>query len=407
MYYKALNITNMKWLGIANQIFTVSGTTLVATFANLVFDNAAASMFVQGTNTLTLKNTAGSAKFTAMAASSITVAASTTVTGGLTGPVTNAGTISGDITGNVVNSGTIDGANITGNVTQATPTNLTGVTITGNYTFNTNTPITVVFTGATITGTVSNSGTALVTITLASGATVGTAGSNVVTQRFANVTAPNIIVGSRVQLYDTTNNVELFNGVLSASLNYQHTFVGNITVRLRATYQSGLTAKLPFLALGSLTATGLEFLGVQEDDTVYASYGIDGSAVTGFTADYVNTEINLSMATNFTVASLYAWWVYNTTTSQGIAAFFQGLTAQDAGNIQINTSIVDLYLDNTTATFIYQTDTMRLFRTDGAYPARTVTSGGGGIDVNWKNNVYIVDATPALTLPQFLALQNP
>jgi hypothetical protein len=233
------------------------------------------------------------------------------------------------------------------------------------------------------------------------------AGTNVVAFRFVYITAPNIIVGSRVQLYDVTNGVELYNGILSGALNYAHTYTGDITVRLRATYQSGLTAKLPVLATGLLTASGLQFLDTQVDDTVYLDYGINGSTVTGFSADYVNTEINLNAATNFTAASLYAWWVYNTTTAQGIQNFFEGITANDAGNLQINTSIVNLYLDNTTSTFIYQTDTIRLFRTDGAYPARTVTSGGGGIDVNWKNNVYIVDAAPALTLPQFLALQNP
>jgi hypothetical protein len=202
MYYKALNITNMKWLGIANQIFAVSGTTLVATFANLVFDNAAASMFVQTSNTLTLKNTAGSAKFTAMSAASITVAASTTVSGGLIGPVTNSGTVSGEITGNVVNSGTLtgtvtgnvtntgtlsSGASITGNVSQATPADLTGVTVTGNLTFNTNTPVTITLTNTTISGTVSNSGTALVTVVLAGTSTVGTAGANISVQVLCSV----------------------------------------------------------------------------------------------------------------------------------------------------------------------------------------------------------------------------
>jgi hypothetical protein len=216
MYFKGLNITNMKWLGIANQIFTVSGTTLVATFANLVFDNAAASMFVQATNTLTLKNTAASAKFSAMSASSITVAASATVSGGLTGPVTNAGTISGDITGNVINSGTLSGAvvgnvtntgtlasgaSITGNVTQATPINLTGVTITGNLTFNTNTPITVVFDNTDVSGTVSNSGTGLVTLTFINGSSVGTVGSNVAS--FAQTT----ITDLDTEAYGTTWNL--------------------------------------------------------------------------------------------------------------------------------------------------------------------------------------------------------
>jgi hypothetical protein len=50
---------------------------------------------------------------------------------------------------------------------------------------------------------------------------------------------------------------------------------------------------------------------------------------------------------------------------------------------------VSIYLDNITASFVYQSDTIRLFRSDGIYPARTVTTGGGGISVNWNANVYV------------------
>ena len=72
---------------------------------------------------------------------------------------------SGNIVSNVTLTGALSsGVSITGNVTQATPTNLSGVTITGNLTFNTNTPITVTFTDCDVTGTISNSGTGLVKV---------------------------------------------------------------------------------------------------------------------------------------------------------------------------------------------------------------------------------------------------
>ena len=95
------------------------------------------------------------------------------------------------------------------------------------------------------------------------------------------------------------------------------------------------------------------------------------------------------MATNFTAANLYAWWIYTLTTEDGIREFFGGITALDAANIQINVPIISIFLDNSTALFIYQTDTIRLFRSDGVYPAKTVTTGGGGIQVNWNSNVYV------------------
>jgi hypothetical protein len=290
--------------------------------------------------------------------------------------------------GTITLTGALTGA-ITGNVAQATPTALNGVTITGNLTYNTNVPITVILTNCTITGSASNSGTALVTITKVN-TTIGTVGANVATQQFATISAPNLLIGSRVRVYNVTDSLELFNGILpGAGFSQSFQYTADKTVTLTATYSSGATAMLGVSATGVFTATGVSFLNSQVADAVYNFYAINGSAVLGFGADYVNDEVNLTTASNFSAASLYAWWVYNETTSQGIAEFFGGIEAQDAANLEIQVPIVDLYLDNTTATFVYQTDTIRIFRTDSAYPARTITSGGGGISVNWSSNVYV------------------
>lgn len=344
-------IAILEYPSSTSMIIEDAGKVVDAGARSIVIDSAAASAFAvnTSTNVITAKAStlAKGAKFDTVQASAITVNASTVVSANLTGPVVNAGTVSGTITGAVTNTGTINGANITGNVSQATPTDITNVTITGDYTFNTNTPITVTFTGSAISGTVSNIGTGLVTITL-SNSTIGTVGSNVFTQRFANVTAPNIIVGSRVQLYDTTNNVELFNGVLASALNYQHTFVGDITVRLRVTYQSGLTAKLPVEATGLLTATGLSFLNSQTDDGVYIGNLINGSTVTEYTPDYPNVQIDVTASS--TVQRLYNWTVYNQTTADGIRFLFAAISAIDAVNYLIDQAILDVKLDNTGAT---------------------------------------------------------
>ena len=296
----------------------------------------------------------------------------------------------GNVIGNVTLSGALSsGVSITGNVAQATPTNLTGVTITGNLTFNTNTPITVTLTNCTITGTVSNTGSATVTITKVN-TTLGTVGTLVTAQQFATISAPNLIVGSRVRVYNNTDSVELYNAVLvSAGFSQSFLYTGDKTVTLTVTYASGATAKLGLSATGIFTANGVSFLDSQENDTVYNGYAINGSAVTGFTADYVEDDVNLSMATNWSAANAYAWWVYNLTTEDGIRNFFGGITALDAGNIQNNSSVVNLFLDNSTALFIYQTDSIRFFKSDGIYPARTVTTGGGGIQVNWNSNVFV------------------
>ena len=300
--------------------------------------------------------------------------------------------------GNLTTSGSLilaassvvtNGTFTTPNIIQDIPTNLTGVTATGNLNYNTNSPITVTFTNCDIQGTVTNTGTGTVNITLVN-STIGTVGSNVVAQQFATISAPNLLSGSRVRVYDEDNGIELFNGVLaSAGFSQSFVYTSDTTVTLTATYASGATAKLGLSATGVFTASGVSFLNSQADDTVYNGYAINGSAVTGFNADYGQDDVNLAMATNFTAANLYAWWIYTLTTEAGIREFFGGITALDSANIRINNSLVNIFLDNSTALFIYQTDTIRLFRSDNVYPAKTVTTGGGGIQVNWNSNVFV------------------
>ena len=157
----------------------VIGTTVDYESKTLIFDSLAASTFniISGTNTVTAKSTtlAGTDKFTTVKATTINILAGSTVTVGLNGTVTNAGVLSGEVIGNVTNTGTLgSGANITGDVAQATPTDMTGVTISGTLTFNTNTNTTITLTDCTL-GTVANSGTGTVTINMVnSTATAGT-----------------------------------------------------------------------------------------------------------------------------------------------------------------------------------------------------------------------------------------
>lgn len=301
---------------------------------------------------------------------------------------------SGDLTtsGSVIlaNGSIVSHSTVTApNVLQDVPTNLAGVIITGNLIFNTNTPITVQFTDCDIQGAVSNTGSAQVNIVRVN-TTIGTVGANVVAQQFATISAPNLLSGSRVRVYDEDNAVELFNGVL-ASAGFSQSFVYTVdtTITLSATYVSGVTAKRRLSATGILTATGATFLASQEDNAVYNGYARNGAAVSGFAADYVDTDINLSMAGNYLGENLYAWWVWNETTEEGMRRFFGGINALDAGHIQFDASRINLLLDNSTNLFIRQQDSVRISRSDGVYPARLVTTGGGGIHVNNNSNVYV------------------
>jgi hypothetical protein len=353
---------NLQYPTIATQPVTTSGSTLV-TAMNIVVDN---SIVLSSGTKFTTINTSGT--------------------------FTNAGFLYANVIGNVTTTGVLSsGVVITGNVIQNDPIDLTGVTINGNLTFNTSSPfpLTINYTNCVITGTLSNSGSTIITITKVN-TTLGTLGANVYAQQFATISAPNLISGTRVRIYNNTDGIEIYNNVMSgAGFSQSFNYTSNKTVTLTATYTSGATAKLGLSATGIFTATGVTFLNSQQNDTVYNSYAINGSTVTGFDADYVNTDVNLTMSGNFLGSELYAWWIYNTTTEDGIRNFFGGIEALDTGNLQVNVPIVNLFLDNSTANFIYQNDTIRIARSDSAYPARTVTTGGGGIDVNWNSNVYV------------------
>lgn len=102
------------------------------------------------------------------------IASNVVVSGTLTIPSDSALTPSGTFT----LTGSLTGKVIC-NVAQATPTNLSGVTINGNLTYNTNTPITVTFTDCDVTGTISNSGSGLVKVVKAGTTPWLTVGSNV------------------------------------------------------------------------------------------------------------------------------------------------------------------------------------------------------------------------------------
>jgi hypothetical protein len=247
---------NLEYPTIATKPVTANGVALTLGALNFVVDNAAASAFAinTSTNVITIKSAsfAVGKKFSSVASTgSITVSSGVSVSSDLVGTVTNAGTLSGAVTGNVINTGTLAGtvtgnvintgtisnATITGSVSQATPTDLTGVTVTGNLTFNTNTPVTITLTNTTISGTVSNIGTALVTVVLAGTSTAGTAGANVSVQ---------------VQCTVTRFGGEAFNFVARYGTTGSYTDLG---------YQSGITTTTFTVPIGEPVELAMWSLG--------------------------------------------------------------------------------------------------------------------------------------------------
>jgi hypothetical protein len=204
----------------------------------------------------------------------------------------------------------------------------------------------------------------------------------------------NIATGSRVKVRNVTTATTTYNDIVSGTFTQNYTegveYSSGDVVDIYITQTSTTTAKLRWSATVVATASGWSTIASQEDDDVYNQYAIDGSTITKFSADYTDDEIDIVAAANFTGEELYAWAVWNETTLQGIDEFFGGFEALDAGNIEFKTS-VNLFFDNNTTTNVWQTDNIRLFREDGVRPIKTPTTGGGGIDVNWREKVFIAE----------------
>lgn len=187
------------------------------------------------------------------------------------------------------------------------------------------------------------------------------------TKSWTRISVSGFTANSRVRINNTTDNIELHNAVVAAtSVEVQGEHTTDKVIDVRVTYVNGATAKLPFQQSANFTSSGSSVIVVQEDDTTYNTNAIDGSSVTEFAADYPNIEVDINDGDGVTsVKRLYASFQYMTHSSQGIVYFFNGITAQDVLNYQVNTAVVDLLLDNVGTLPVVIADAY-LYRDDGA-----------------------------------------
>lgn len=234
--------------------------------------------------------------------------------------------------------------------------------------------------------------------------------------------APNIIDDSRYQIYNVTQDAELYNAVVSGGSGISiATLIGSglsieedDELRLRVTYQNATTYKTPIESSIIANTSGNVWTNSQSAWTVVESYLLDGSlydyTANGgpFEGDFVNDEFDYELSANFSGAQFGSWGGYILTTEDGIRDWFNAFTFIDAANIRINngsTSISGLF-DSQISDEIFQTDSIRIFlevANNGgtARPVKNPSTGGGGIDVNWKNQVYLqTTGSGALTSEQ-------
>jgi len=262
--------------------------------------------------------------------------------------------------------------------------NVSGIEIAsaGNYTFN-NFSYSSNTQDVNVTAT---TGTVNIDVVGDNSPTFITAGATVNITKNVDITAPNLLAGTRVQLYNVTKAAELDNSLVSGGSGYSYQVnllgatadVGD-TIRMRSIYVSGLSCKAPIESTAVLSGSGLSFIDTQSDCPIYVANGIDGSTVTEFSADYPNIEIDINDPDGTTsVQRIFAWYIYNLTTADGVRNLFGGLVAEDAINYKIVTSIVDLEFDNVGSAVVIEG--ARIFRDDDTTVIASTTTGSIQID---------------------------
>ena len=219
-----------------------------------------------------------------------------------------------------------------------------------------------------------------------------------------DITAPNIEDGSRIQLYNVTKSASIYNAepnltssstLTAVDLDLNTVDAGD-TIRMRVTCQVTTTALLPLEVFGVINSAGLSFPQSQQTDTVYNNNNIDGEIFSGsgdtntglaMNPDGTNIRIELSDVTApyvVTAQQIYNYSQYLQTTEAGIDTFFNAITPLDGLNYRINTSIVDMKIQNIGTNDInliggrlYRDDDTSIVYTDSSQSYGTITHDTG------------------------------
>ena len=204
------------------------------------------------------------------------------------------------------------------------------------------------FSSGSFTGTltVNNTTATPVTIYVPSGTTTSSTGNTGGAITFSapivqqTVTISGAVVGSRIQIYDTTSSTELYNGTPTFPYTWTDPSAASASrdIRLRVANQSTVTAyNFIEASIGTCgTSTGdaaISYLVSQTADTTYNTNAIDGSTVTGITITPSPARVKISLGGgSVTWPQIYAYQVYWLFTATGIADEAAFISAPDTAN---------------------------------------------------------------------------
>ncbi len=313
----------------------VSGSTLNLGTSDLGLDSAASPKIAYNKTTK------------AIAIKSTTLVASAIMTLQSTGTLT---------TNSLIPSGMIFDCDIVYDVGAAT----TLTNITANQVIDFTTAGTYTNDGGTLNEVTNSSGGAVIINNINGGTVTTNTGPSITLEQNINISNSTILDDSTVLLYNVTKDLELDYSTVSGGLGYSFdvNLLGALVdeddvIRLQAAlYRTDGTIYIPLEQSSTVGVTSVSFVGSQSAWPVLQSIHAkgttyEGANVTGFTLDVGNIEIDSSL-TEISGWMLATWAYYQiATTGDGIRNYFQSFISLNLQNFQIDSSKVDLKIDNT------------------------------------------------------------
>jgi len=207
----------------------------------------------------------------------------------------------------------------------------------GKITLTPTAPGTYIFDDSTFSGTITfwNAAASAITVQVPTGTVTSTTGNPggaititnpPIPPVYQSVAVTGMVANSRLQIYDLTNDEELYNDVVAGT---SHTWTDSVeaagtrSIRVRISNCIGTTAYgFVDVTAGtcgtSSTNAAVTYLATQTADTVYNANGIDGSALTGYAITGTNLyiEVDDGSASWSEMYAYVSYWLY---TSGGIA----------------------------------------------------------------------------------------
>lgn len=235
---------------------------------------------------------------------------------------------------------------------------------------------------------------------------------------FVNVSAPNLINGTRVRLYNVTAAAEIDNDVVAGGSGYALDIVAGVdytpgdVLTLLATYQIAGVAKQVWRASATSGVADIVFSDAQVAWTEPTTLGIDGSTVSECATDYVEIQVEVNDGDDSTTKSRIAAFIVNAlTAADGIRnwvslAGVPAIRFPNSAMATIDTTVASVAVINVkAASKLYVDDSFAISWSNGIEEIDAVV----GSSIIWSNPaaVYEIETgVSGLTAPESAKLMG-